>query len=238
MLNQEASPLPLPVDAIKWNRYLLNGTQISNGGRFSEFGIFAVSKDSGREGGLELQSDGNIRDSRGGNQFWSQRLLGLSPDEYRLRLTKGRVMLQLIDPKSQQIAGRLPINGLRYVDLGGVQVVGESGYLIDPIINSDISRKDRRLAAADQGIKPQYLDNSTFVKLLEPDLAGEKVLYLDLHFFDHVGGETRWIDDGVVIDMKTKKLLRRRFEHPLSYERRGVPFTSGRGSSRLEIPTK
>ena len=177
----------------------------------------------------------------GGAPYWSQRLLGLSPDEYRLILKSDPLRLQVINEERGKVVGRIPIKDVRYISLGGVEVVGESGYLLDPRIFSDISREDRILAAADQGKRPSHFDNSAYVKVLEQDMVGEKVLHLDLDFsrWFSVKGRDRNVEnirDGVVIDMKTRKLLRRKFEYPLAYARWGVPFTPGRG--RFEIPTK
>ena len=243
MLNQETGPLPLPADGIEDNRRHLRYLKTTNSGSFNEFGIFVVSSNDNKTSicSLALTEDGRV-DERGGAPYWSQILLGFSPDDYRLRFKTNPLRLQVVGVETQKVAQRIPIRDVRYVHSGGVEVVGESGCLLDPRIHSDISRKDRILAAADQGVRPERFDNSLLVKLLEPDLAGERVLYLDLHYFDHKGGETKLVEDGVVIDMKTKKLLRRSFEHPLSYARWGEPFIPGirgRGSlTKTPMPTK
>lgn len=227
--NAETGPLPLPANEIEKNKRYFRVSEVANDGRFNEFGIFHLGRASEFASGLGFRDDGRLVYGPG-IPYWNQRLLGLSPEEYRLRLKKDpTVMLQLIDQERQRVARRLSIKELRRIDdiNSGIMVVGESGYLINPRNYRDIQREDQILAGADQGKRPIYFDNSPFVKLFEPNLAGQNVLYLNLSFFDYKDGKTKLVDDGVVIDMENKMLLGRRIEYPLAYAKWGEIFGPG-----------
>lgn len=229
MLDLETGPLPLNEEILKEVKSHMSGeyTHITNAGRFDDFGIFFVSNNTELAGGLDLTDEFRLA-GEFGLPLWNQRLLGLTPDDYRVTLRRrpGRA-LQLMDLRSQKLAGSISPRDVRRISGGGIEVVGESGYLIDTRIFPDINWIDRRLANADQGRRPSHFDNSHYVKLLEPGMEGQSVLYLDLHFFDKTDGEVIYVPDGVVIDLQTRRLLRRSFEQPLSYERWGEPFAPG-----------
>lgn len=230
--NPETGPIPLSEKGIAEMRYHLMETYINGDGWFNGYGIFTTFS----RGVLDLPVS---KIERGlpwshGRRHWSEKLLNLSPRSWKLSINdKG--LVNVTSKRTGRLRFQIQPEDIRLAEssLNGWNWVGKSQYLVHRASyhsDSESTRQlkikrdqelDKILAAADQGKRPDYIDNSPFVKIPDPQYIGRRVM--NLSFMGSLNETIEGVkDDGVVIDPRTKQLIIRIYEYPLSYEKWGT----------------
>lgn len=123
--------------------------------------------------------------------------------------------VEVLDAKGR-VVEFIPGAQLKYVNLYGIGLVTDSGFLDD--LNLD-KRYIFALAKAERGEKPDVFDNSSFVKV-DKSLAGQK-LYV-LRFFGFSDGKD---DKAKAFTIDGQEEVACTVEQPLAYEKWGEKLT-------------
>lgn len=223
MSKSETEPIPLTAKEIAQMQKMAKRCKINFEGAFNEYGMFWLVI-----GGSVYPADRlAIIDSFSygqGAPYWSQKLLGLSSDKWRIQLEQeiSRTHSLRLHNLQNGIVDDLPWSEVRALGfpLGGLKRVMPSAYVLEETgIFADCWQSiEARLVKASRGEDPGHYDNSSYVRVLDSGRVGKEVV--ELNFFDF-GLRRKEILDGVVIGRETKELYSCQYERPLSYERWG-----------------
>ncbi len=149
-----------------------------------------------------------------GTKLWSSKLLKVKPDDYTPRVdwtAQGILNIELRDVNGELI-DVLGANDFRYVNIGSFWcVVGESGYLLDSRHSKSHNQYlDVNLKAAQEGQRPSFYDRSSFTRVLEENLEGQRM-------FRVVAGAYANDNDIYVVNEDTRRLVESQTDQPFKH---------------------